>query len=473
MKADKVILWLAPEQFPNKEKDLPEQLLALCDKGLTIDWYHDIKSYKKLIPTLKKYPDAIIVTADDDIIYPKNWLEELYKSHTIDSNAIWCHRVHGIKLVNNKISNYKNWSHCLNHANTSYLIFGTTGGGILFPPHCFYKDFDKEDIFMKLAPYADDIWCWAMCILNNKKMKLVSNNMKKLNLVENTQDNALWHNNVNNGMNDIQIQAIIKEYPDILQNLKVERKKTIYMAYSKLVWNLVEYYKLKKSYETAICHQLKSIRIDVKNFGKAENSTNIATAAKVSHPAWFANEQGQGCVAESCGNTEKLAITCRGAGKLRLEFRGSDKRFDGTRFPLWIDYKSIKINGKEQLTAPMATWHDKPYRFEMPVKDGQVVTVEVVQQYHQYTKDELKDVILKLNPNSDYIRQNINRLTDKIYDKITVKPAAPRVKKPKAASNQELLASIAALNARIERLEQENRDRQAQLLAAINTLKKS
>lgn len=242
-------------------------------------------------------------------------------------------------------------------------------------------------------------------------------------------------------------------------------------AYTMLPLNLLKIAFLKTRQidinRTFICRQLKSMRIDIKNFGKTENSTDIVTAAKVSRPAWFANEQGQGCIAESCGNTEKLTITCRGAGKLRLEFRGSDKRFDGTRFPLWIDYKSIKINGKEQLTAPVATWHDKPYRFEMPVKDGQVVTVEVVQQYHQYTKDELQDVILKLNPNSDYIKENIEKLTNKIYDKITVKPAAPRVKKPKAVSNQELLASIAALNARIERLEQENRDRQAQLLAAI------
>ena len=50
----------------------------------------------------------------------------------------------------------------------------------------------------------------------------------------------------------------------------------------------------------------------------------------------------------------------------------------------------------------------------------QVVKVDVVQQYHQYDKDELKDVILKLNPNSDYIKENIEKLTNKIYKKITV-----------------------------------------------------
>lgn len=33
-KADKIILWLAPEQFPNKEDDLPAQLLAQTEGGI-------------------------------------------------------------------------------------------------------------------------------------------------------------------------------------------------------------------------------------------------------------------------------------------------------------------------------------------------------------------------------------------------------------------------------------------------------
>ena len=790
MKADKVILWLAPEQFPNKEKDLPEHLLALCDKGLTIDWYHDIKSYKKLIPTLKKYPEAIIVTADDDLLYDKNWLLYLYNSYLTEKNVIHCHRITRLYNIGNQLrildrNLYLNKKNCYREdiKKASYFNKLSGGAGTLYPPHSLHKDVLDEETFMQLAPTSDDIWFYIQAIRNNYRVKVVDNNLYILNYIPGTQnENCLCRINdiSGNKIFYLHLYTLINKYPEtkqqfnedniqnkqtissIYQNMKIMYKQelqtwyqrvtgkylnldnprtfnekiqwlklydsipiktrladkylvrewvkekigeqylipllgvydkfedidfaklpnqfvikcnhgcayniivkdkskldlaeakakldkwlhenfafkagyelhyrdikpkiiiekfienkgtddlydykfwcfngklayiqflsernlsglkmafydrkwnkqtfvyshpldkktikkpdnldemiqlaealskgfpcvrvdfyrlndgTIYfgeMTFTsasgnckwndehinralgnmiklpKLAYNIDtgEYYKLPKKsklkpwlllpynllkqkylqekYQNAqcqsICRQLKSIRIDVKNFGKAENSTNIATAAKVSHPAWFANEQGQGCVAESCGNTEKLAITCRGAGKLRLEFRGSDKRFDGTRFPLWIDYKSIKINGKEQLSVPVQTWHDKPYRFEMPVKDGQVINIEVAQQYHQYTKDELQDVILKLNPNSDYIRRNINRLTDKIYDKITVKPAAPRVKKPKAASNQELLTSIAALNARIERLEQENRERQAQLLAAINTLKKS
>lgn len=124
-------------------------------------------------------------------------------------------------------------------------------------------------------------------------------------------------------------------------------------------------------------------------------------------------------VTESNKKIQNITIKAIQNGKLVLSFKGQDKRYSGTRFPLWVDYKSIKIDGKEILSSPVATWHDKPFRYEMPVKDGQVVRVEVVQQYHQYAKEELKDVILKLNPNSDYIKKNINKLIGKIYKKIT------------------------------------------------------
>lgn len=33
LRPDKVILWLAKEQFPNREADLPDELLALCEEG--------------------------------------------------------------------------------------------------------------------------------------------------------------------------------------------------------------------------------------------------------------------------------------------------------------------------------------------------------------------------------------------------------------------------------------------------------
>lgn len=474
MKADKVILWLAPEQFPNKEQDLPLQLLELKEKGLTIDWYHDIKSYKKLIPTLKKYPEDIIITVDDDAIYTPDLIKELYMEHTKNPQDIQCCRAHKIKIGLRNILPYKKWEwfNILKTGQKGYNIFFTGLGGVLYPPHCLNERVFNEKKIMDLCPIGDDIWFWAHALLKKTKINIIKKDLRYPQLIIGTQENALWRKNVENDMNDIQIHAIIKEYPEILQYLKVEKQKTIYMAYSKLVWNLGQYYKLKNNYETAVCRQLKSMRIDIKNFGKADNNIDIMTTAKTFAPAWFTNEQGHGYTVESMHKKEILTLKCSGFGKLRLDFKAADKRCNGKRFPLWVDYKSIKIDGKEILSAPVETWHDKPFRYEMPVKDGQIVKVEVVQQYHQYSKDELKDVILKLNPSSDYIRENINKLTNKIYREITERKKISWFSKKEMISSQQLLASITALNSRIKKLEKESHLQQEQILEAIKALGK-
>ncbi|WP_416861963.1 hypothetical protein, partial [Helicobacter ganmani] len=82
LKPHKLILWLSKEEFPNKEQDLPSSVLDFTNHGLEIKWCEkNIKSYKKLIPTLQDYLNAIIVTCDDDVIYPKNWLSKLYNAY--------------------------------------------------------------------------------------------------------------------------------------------------------------------------------------------------------------------------------------------------------------------------------------------------------------------------------------------------------------------------------------------------------
>ena len=79
VKPDEVILWLAEEQFPTKE--LPENLTRLQKFGLTIKWCEDIRSFKKLIPTLKENPNDIIITTDDDYYYDKDLIKTLLEEH--------------------------------------------------------------------------------------------------------------------------------------------------------------------------------------------------------------------------------------------------------------------------------------------------------------------------------------------------------------------------------------------------------
>ena len=404
LKADQVILWLAPEQFPNKERDLPQELLCLKEKGLTIDWYHDIRSYKKLIPTLKKYPEAIIVTADDDILYPVNWIEELYKEYCEDTKTIWCHRARRINLREKAITSYKTWSLDVTKNIPCYLNFCTSGGGVLYPPHCFHSDILNENQFMLLAPQADDIWLWAMLVMNNKKINVVNNNMKFLNLVEGTQETALWHSNVE-GKNDEQFMNVLKAYPDIIKKLRKEEYINKIKIYLSFFYPLIYWVKQKiKSFNaqiTEIKQNLQEMRIDVKNFGTSDNNIVVTGKnIKTNKSKWLTDEQGVGTVVETSNLKQKLTINIVKDGILQLIFRGQDKKnSQGVRKKVWIDYQSIKIDGKEILSSPVKTWHDEPYRYEMAVKDEQIVNVEIKQIPHQYDQNELKWLIKLFNPN--------------------------------------------------------------------------
>lgn len=71
VKASKIYLYLTHQEFPRKEIELPENLLELIPKGLIIKWTDNIGSYTKLIPALTEFPEKIIVTVDDDMVYNK------------------------------------------------------------------------------------------------------------------------------------------------------------------------------------------------------------------------------------------------------------------------------------------------------------------------------------------------------------------------------------------------------------------
>lgn len=234
LKPNKIILWLAKSEFPNENKDLPNNLLKLIEKDLFIEYYdNDIKSYKKLIPTLKKYPNNLIVTADDDLIYKNDWLEILYKTHLKYPKDIICHRITKFYIKNKSfkiISGGKDY-----YKKPSYLNKITGGSGALYFPNCFYKDILNEELFMKLAPTSDDIWFWLQAVLKGTKIRVVNNPQYKLNYVPNTQNVGLYNindkgpkffwkhfNNILNYYTQLK-EILIKEYEEMANiNIKEE-----------------------------------------------------------------------------------------------------------------------------------------------------------------------------------------------------------------------------------------------------------
>lgn len=217
VKPNRIILWLDEETL--KKEKLPVSLQNQQNRGLEIEFCKDIKSYTKLIYALKKYPNANIITIDDDIIYKYDLVENLIRSHLKDTKCICANRIHQIKKLNNgKLDNYLNWKWNLeNNTAVSSLNFFTGVGGVLYPPNSLHREVFNEDVFLSICPSADDVWFNAMARLQGTP---ICKSFTHSNIGEDYLDKlsplevGLGHNNNNpqNCLNDIQIKAVFEKY---------------------------------------------------------------------------------------------------------------------------------------------------------------------------------------------------------------------------------------------------------------------
>ena len=66
-----IVLTLAEEEFPRKERELPEDLMRMNRVGIfEILWVKkNYKSFKKVLFAMDKYKTYPIISADDDCLY--------------------------------------------------------------------------------------------------------------------------------------------------------------------------------------------------------------------------------------------------------------------------------------------------------------------------------------------------------------------------------------------------------------------
>lgn len=168
---DKIVLYLTFSQFG--EDGLPAEILQLADENDVFeirDYPEDLRSYRKLIPALRDFPDSIIVTVDDDVWYHKDMLKSLLEWHEKFPQDVIAHRAKKIKLG----APYKEWMkyrwyHFLTKKiHQDKLNLQTGVGGVLYPAHSLKKEMLDPALFTKIAPTTDDIWFWAATIANGR-----------------------------------------------------------------------------------------------------------------------------------------------------------------------------------------------------------------------------------------------------------------------------------------------------------------
>ena len=205
--ADDVILWVARHD----KTRLTGKIMALQDDGLRIEFCDDLGPYTKIVPALVQYPDAYVVTADDDIYYGPAWLDQLL-AHERASGEILCHRAHRMRLGPSGMPlPYQEWEYETRSTERCSSIFPTGCGGVLYPPRSFHRDVVNSAVFRDVCPTADDVWLYWMMRRNGVVARRVGSR-RLLPTWPGTQRVALWKRNVVAGENDKCIKAMIERF---------------------------------------------------------------------------------------------------------------------------------------------------------------------------------------------------------------------------------------------------------------------
>jgi len=208
VQADNVILWVSEEDAQH----LPQDILALKASGLSIGTCENMRSFTKILPTLRDRPDATIVTADDDVYYDDNWLHDLVQGHLVSSAKVVCKRAHKIKFApDGTLLPYTAWHTNIDGPLQSPLLFPTGVSGVLYRPDAFDPRVMDYELAKSLCPQADDIWLYWMQRLNGTVPYLLNGHTRVLEWeLEPTE--SLRRDNLNKGGNDTQIVNMIKRF---------------------------------------------------------------------------------------------------------------------------------------------------------------------------------------------------------------------------------------------------------------------
>ena len=218
LKPDRIMLWLSEGNGLSRQDVLTGvhsgRFRRLIERGVEVRWCRDIRSYRKIIPTMREHPEALIVTADDDIMYPRHWLRTLFTAYKNEPRYIHCHLAHQIRHdESGRPLPYRQWlMGSPGSLGPSLDLFPTGVAGALYAPGHLHEEVLNEEAFLSLCPTADDVWLKAMSLLKGVACKKVSMDTMPLPAIRIPRNRALFEENVAGGGNDRQITAVMNRY---------------------------------------------------------------------------------------------------------------------------------------------------------------------------------------------------------------------------------------------------------------------
>jgi hypothetical protein len=210
VKPDRIVLWLAQEQFPDGK--LPPSLEKMKDHGLEIRFCDDLRSHKKYYYAMQEQKeDELLITYDDDIIYEHNSIEKLIKTYEKFPGCVICNRAeHFLRDGDGRICAYKNWKILSGEGvqSPSSNLMPSTGAGCLYPYKILKpRVFDREEM-REYAATTDDLWIGFHCLYSGVKIVKTRKYIPTLCVVSGSQSESLAQDNIFGELNDRTVRLL-------------------------------------------------------------------------------------------------------------------------------------------------------------------------------------------------------------------------------------------------------------------------
>lgn len=245
VKPDIFYLWLAEEEFPHKEKDLPSELLIVCEAfNIQLKWTKDNEYAFKRYHVYPMHYDDLVIVIDEDQIYDKDLIKDAKEKH-YDSNTSY-NIFSGITLnieYDGSGIGYKRIK--MNSDKPS--LFGNLNGCHIYPPKTFPLEAitpENEKIRKIICKKCDESWILPWIKFIDGKTTYL-NTKSKVNLIPEDKSTAMHTSftKVINGARkrDIQLYFVLRTFPKLM-----EKWKKLYPKMNTKKWDVMTDYEIMK-----------------------------------------------------------------------------------------------------------------------------------------------------------------------------------------------------------------------------------
>ncbi len=157
---DKIVLYLTDAEFPGGLAEVPQQVKRLAAFGLEIRFVPDnLYCHNKYFYALREFPDATVITVDDDSYYRSDTIGRLMEMNRKYPSAVCCNIASVINM--DSFYDYSTWKKASAPHAPNDLCVANGFSGVLYPPHVIGPGMFDKELLLKLAPKADDLWLKA------------------------------------------------------------------------------------------------------------------------------------------------------------------------------------------------------------------------------------------------------------------------------------------------------------------------